>query len=159
MGSHPNALHIRGMTKEIATLLFQAGFKTLRLGLETSAFNNRKELDMKVTEDEFVNTIRLLREAGFKKDQVGAYLLAGLPDQTKESIEASIRRVKQSSVTPVMAYYSPIPHTALWEKAAAASRYDLAADPIFTNNAIFPCRKEPFSWETITRLKDVVSGG
>jgi len=155
----PNAIHLRGMTKEIATLLFQAGFKTLRLGLETSAFDHRRELDIKVTEDEFITAVGLLREAGFQTDQVGAYLLAGLPDQAIESIEASIRMVRQRSITPVLAYYSPIPHTALWEQAKAASRYDLEADPVFTNNAIFPCQKEPFSWEKLTRLKDVVSEG
>jgi hypothetical protein len=45
----------------------------------------------------------------------------------------------------------------LWPAAVAASRYDLASDPIFTNNAIFPCRKESFSWETITRLKTLAA--
>jgi hypothetical protein len=61
--------------------------------------------------------------------------------------------VKESGLTPVPAYYSPIPHTALWEKAVAASRYDLESDPIFTNNAIMPCQKEPFSWQNISNIK------
>jgi len=41
----------------------------------------------------------------------------------------------------------------MWETACAVSPYDLAADPIFTNNAIFPCRREGFSWEAYSRLK------
>lgn len=153
----PNAIHIRGMTKRLAQLMFQAGFKTLRLGLETSAFDRREYLDSKVTGDEFAEAVLLLKAAGFKKDQVGAYLLAGLPDQPAASIEASIAMVTQSRITPIIAYYSPIPHTLLWDKAVAASRYDLPSDPIFTNNAIFPCQKESFSWAVLTRLKEMTS--
>jgi hypothetical protein len=38
----------------------------------------------------------------------------------------------------------------------ATSRYDLEANPIFTNNAIFPCQQEDFSWETLARLKKLI---
>lgn len=154
----PNAIHIRGLTRRTAELLFKAGFKTLRLGLETSEADRREELDGKVTNTEFIQAVMYLKKAGFQKSQVGAYLLAGLPGQSMESIEASIAMVKQSGITPVPAYYSPIPHTALWDNAVADSRYDLQSDPIFTNNAIFPCRKEPFSWKLITRLKEMGAG-
>ena len=37
----PNAVHIRGINAETALLLFKAGFKTLRLGLETAEFDHR----------------------------------------------------------------------------------------------------------------------
>lgn len=154
----PNAIHMRGMTKKIATLLFQAGFKTLRLGLETTEFGDRKNLDSKVTENEFREAVGLLRDAGFKKDQVGTYLLVGLPNQSLESVEASISMVRKSNVTPVLAHYSPIPHTALWDRAVDVSRYDLTSDPILTNNAVFPCQKESFSWQVLSRLKEAASG-
>jgi hypothetical protein len=155
----PNALHIREITELTARLLFRAGFTTLRLGLETAAFDHRDHLDSKVGEQEFLAAVGHLKNAGFKKEQVGAYLLAGLPGQTVVSLEASIRVVRQSGITPVLAHYSPIPHTALWEAAVAASPYDLAADPIFCNNAIFPCQDETFSWQTLSRLKNLAAGG
>ena len=72
------------------------------------------------------------------------------------AVEASIKRVKKSGITPIPAYYTPIPHTSLWPKAKAASRYDLETDPVFTNNAILPCRKKSFDWETVSRLKQTV---
>ena len=149
----PNAVHVRGITRQTADLMFRAGFKTLRLGLETTEFGYRKEIDNKVSEHEFSRASVCLKQAGFSKNQLGAYLLVGLPGQTLNSIESSIRTVKKSGMTPVPAYYSPIPHTALWEKAVATSRYDLESDPIFTNNAICPCQPEPFSWEKISHLK------
>ena len=41
----PNAVHIRSMGSETAQLLFRAGFKTLRLGLETAEFDSRHSMD------------------------------------------------------------------------------------------------------------------
>lgn len=149
----PNAVHIRGITPETAQLMAGAGFATLRLGLETAVFCDRSEIDAKVTAEEFHSAVSLLRDAGFGRDQIGAYLLVGLPGQSMTALCDSIGIVKRGGITPILAYYSPIPHTALWEKAAKASRYDLASDPILTNNAIMPCQKDPFSWEAVTALK------
>lgn len=151
----PNAVHVRGITGETASLMYRAGFKTLRLGLETAHFDERGDLDRKVVAEEFQKAVAHLKDVGFKKDQVGAYLLTGLPDQPVEAVAESIRIVKESGITPIPAYYSPIPHTRLWERAVAASRYNLESDPVFTNNAIFPCSKEPFSWNTLSRLKQL----
>lgn len=153
----PNAIHIREISRESARLMFRAGFKTLRLGLETTLFENRTELDKKVTKEDFFQVVSLLNDAGFKKNQVGAYLLVGLPEQPIHTIESSIETVKKSGIIPVLAYYSPIPHTALWSKAVKSSRYDLVSDPLFTNNAIMPCQHEAFSWKTISHLKNLAS--
>jgi radical SAM superfamily enzyme YgiQ (UPF0313 family) len=153
----PNALHIKGITAQTARLLFTAGFQTLRLGLETAEFDHRATLDRKVAKNDFRRAAGFLKEAGFEKHQVGAYLLVGLPGQKIQSVERSIRTVHAAEVTPILAYYSPIPHTEMWPSAEAASRYDLEADPIFTNNSIIPCRAEAFNWETISKLKELAS--
>lgn len=154
----PNAIHIRSVTAPVARLMKKAGFHTIRLGLETTAFDGRKDLDAKVTQTEFLQAVHHLKAAGFDPGQIGAYLLAGLPGQTIKSLEASIRVVKAAGINPVMAHYTPIPHTRLWKAANKASRYDLEADPIFTNNAIFPCRREDFSWSQLSRLKQLANG-
>ncbi len=148
----PNAVHIRGITPEAAQLMFRAGFTTLRLGLETAEFENR-DLDHKVTAAEFEQAVRWLKNAGFSHRQMGAYLLVGLPGQETASIVRSIAAVKRAGIPPVLAYYAPIPGTALWNQAVAASRYDLAADPLCTNNAVLPCRREPFNARWPSELK------
>jgi len=153
----PNAIHIRGITAQTALLMRRAGFTTLRLGLETVEFDHRQSFDKKVTEAQFKRAVGHLQTAGFEKKQIGAYLLVGLPGQDWSSIEHSICTVKQLGITPVLAHYTPIPQTALWPRAVAASRYDLESDPVFTNNAIMPCRKEPFVWDTLTRLKELAA--
>jgi len=153
----PNAVHIREISKQTARLMFHAGFKTLRLGLETTSLDIRNELDKKVTLSEFVRAITCLKEAGFDQRGIGVYLLAGLPGQHVDSIEDSIQTVKRTGATPILAYYSPIPKTTLWRQAVAASRYNLESDPLFTNNAILPCQSEPFSWQTISHLKKLAA--
>jgi radical SAM superfamily enzyme YgiQ (UPF0313 family) len=154
----PNAVHIRGITSETARLMFLAGFKTIRLGLETSQFEDRNKMDRKVTAEEFIQAVSHIQAAGFTKDQVGAYLLVGLPGQMMSSLKDSIRTVIDTGVTPVPAYYSPIPHTTLWKMAVSSSRFDLQSDPIFTNNAILPCQKDAFSWETLSYIKQLAQG-
>lgn len=147
----PNAVHIRWITKSLARLMRAAGMETLRLGLETTQFDHRK-MDHKVGYAEFLRASAYLKEAGFGPDRVGAYLLFGLPGQTVESMESAIDFVKQVGIKPILAHYTPIPGTPMWDDAVAASRYDLASDPVYTNNAVMPCRPG-FDWAEISRLK------
>jgi hypothetical protein len=78
--------------------------------------------------------------------------------QEYTELEASIKMVESCGVTPILAQYSPIPHTALWPEAVKTSRYDLESDPIFQNNSVFPCQKEPFSWDKILYFKGLANG-
>ena len=153
----PNAIHIRAITLDLARLMKRAGFHTLRLGLETVAFDARSPIDYKVTAAEFRRAVDHLITAGFDGRRIGAYLMVGLPRQRMSAVEASIGVVKEAGIAPVLAYYTPIPHTKMWPAAVAASRYDLEADPIYTNNAILPCRSEEFSWKTLSKIKQLVS--
>jgi len=154
----PNGVHIREITATTADLMYRAGFRALRLGLETAAFENRNKIDTKATETEFTRAVQHLQNAGFGKGQVGAYLLTGLPGQRVSSIENSIKIVLKEGLTPVLAHYTPIPHTKLWDSAVAASRYDLVSDPVLTNNAISPLRDDNFSWQELSHLKKLAAG-
>ncbi|MEW6658790.1 MAG: radical SAM protein [Thermodesulfobacteriota bacterium] len=153
-GHTPNGLHARFITREVAAWLKRAPFATLRLGVETTALGSAR-LDHKLQAGELETALARLREAGFRRGEIGVYLLIGLPDQEEEEIINSIRRVRELGGTPVLAQYSPIPGTALWPRAVASSRYDLARDPLFHNNSLFPCWPR-FSWERYTRLKRLV---
>jgi radical SAM superfamily enzyme YgiQ (UPF0313 family) len=135
----PNALHVREVTPSVAKLLYASGFKTIRLGLETSDMSLHHELDDKVSTGEFEKAIRSLASAGFSRKQIGVYILAGLPNQSVTSVQESVRYVDRTGATPYLAEYSPIPHTSLWDEALSCSEYDLAAEPLFHNNTLFPC--------------------
>jgi len=147
----PNALHVRNITHKTAHLMRAAGMTTVRLGVETADFEDR-DMDRKIGEAEFFQAAAYLQEAGFDSRELGAYLLAGLPGQDPASVESSIDIVRSAGISPIIAYYSPIYGTKMWDAARAASRYDLESDPVFTNNAVMPCQRQ-FSWELVTRLK------
>ena len=134
----PNALHVRAITRPMARLMFQAGFHTIRLGLETTSFERRQTLDRKLTEAEFIGTVEHLKAAGFGAGQVGAYLLVGLPGQDLASVEDSIAVVKQAGVTPVIAHYTPIPHTPMWPAAVAVVALRPGVGPDFYQQRHLP---------------------
>lgn len=151
----PNALHIREISAKAAELMFKAGVKTIRLGLETTDFSSRRH-DVKVKQNEFLTAVDHLRTAGFEKDQLGAYLLCGLPGQDLDEVEVSISLVKGLGVTPVLAYYTPIPHTPMWEDAVKNARFDITAHPALTNNSLFPCVRLQQDLDRISQLKKMV---
>jgi len=150
----PNALHIKAITQEAAELMFKAGFKTIRLGLETTDFSNSRNHDVKVTRNEFYTAVENLKAAGFEKKQIGAYLLCGLPGQNLDGVENSMELVRQTGIQPVLAYYSPIPHTPMWETAKEHSKFNLLEHPVFTNNTLFPCVNSDIDLKRISRLKN-----
>ena len=138
----PNALHVREITPEIARLLFLSGFRTIRLGLETSDMEQHDEIDHKVSEGEFENAVHDLFRAGFTKREIGAYILMGLPAQSVDGVRKTIEFVDRLGATPYLTEYSPIPHTPLWELALEHSEYELASEPLFHNNTLLPCWDE-----------------
>ncbi len=135
----PNALHVREITGDIARLLKRAGFRTIRLGYETSDTSLHQRLDNKVSPGDFEQAVENLRTAGFSRQDIGAYILAGLPGQTVGSVAQTIENVARIGATPYLAEYSPIPHSDLWKAAVSSSEYDLEAEPLYHNNTLLPC--------------------
>jgi radical SAM superfamily enzyme YgiQ (UPF0313 family) len=138
---HTNTLR-EELSTEAADLLWRAGFKTIRLGFETSDMTMHQCLDKKFSEGDFESAVRSLLKAGFAKEQIGAYILAGLPGQSVRSVQESAEFVRRTGAVPYLAEYSPIPHTPLWDRAVASSQYDLVSEPLFHNNTLLPCWDE-----------------
>ena len=138
----PNALHVREITGEIAKLMHRSGFRTLRLGLETSDFVLHRALDNKLSEGDFERAVIALKKAGFPGKEIGAYILMGLPGQKTASVMKTIDFVDQMGAMPYLSEYSPIPHTPLWEEAVRCYEYDLTSGPLFHNNTLLPCWDE-----------------
>ncbi len=149
----PNGLHIREITAEISSLLFKAGFKTLRFGLETSNAHRQNATGGKVDNKEFEEAVGHLQRAGYQIDDIGVYLLCGLPGQTAEEVMESIRFVQSCGAQPIIAEYSPIPGTGLWDEAVASSPYPIADEPLFQNNSLLPCRNGSLTCDMYQGLK------
>jgi radical SAM superfamily enzyme YgiQ (UPF0313 family) len=135
----PNALHVKEITPAIARLLFSSGFTTIRLGLETSDMDMHRELDKKIALGDFETAVKNLREAGFTKKDIGAYILMGLPGQSVESVTETVIFADKAGAMPYLAEYSPLPETPMWDASVASARFDLKSDPIFHNNCLLSC--------------------
>ncbi len=149
----PNGIHGRELSDEIASLMYEVGFKTVRLGLETTNAIRQKSTGDKITNREMERAVTYLRQAGFSREDIGVYVLAGLPGQRVSEVEESIKFVRACGATPKLAEYSPVPQTPLWEAAGRVSEFNLRGEPLFHNNSILPCRWEEFTWEDLNELK------
>jgi len=136
----PNGLHVRGIDGRLTGLMQSAGFKTLRLGLETADPHLQNATGNKASRDDFIRAVHALKSAGFTNKEVGVYILAGLPGQTVKNVRESIAFVQDHGLRPYITEYSPIPGTAFWEQAVAASPFPITEEPLFHNNSLLPCR-------------------
>lgn len=128
-----NGLHCRYITDEIARLMFRANFKTMYLSLETTNPFVQAQTGGKVNTTEFKEAVRTLRQAGFAPQQIHAYILYGMPGQGHEEIIDSIELCHALGVNPHLCEFSPIPHTAEYEKTG----FDENTDPLFHNNLFY----------------------
>jgi radical SAM superfamily enzyme YgiQ (UPF0313 family) len=151
----PNGLHISGLSAEVCEALFLAGFKTVRLGLETGDDQRQQQLGAKVKPGAFSSAMANLNKAGFQPEQIGVYLLCGLPGQEPNEVGQSIRMVLDHGARPHLAEYSPIPGTPLWSESLSCSPFDLANEPLYHNNSLLPCQSEHFGLEELQELKQL----
>lgn len=147
---NPNALNAVFIDEEMAELLARAGFKEVRMGLETVNPALQMSTGDKVDLRRFERAAKSLVAAGFKKNSIKAYIMAGLPLQRWEEVKEAIDYCSGLGVTACIAEYTPIPHTPLFELSKHLARYPIAEDPIYQNNAL-----SPFAWEGFTD-KDLV---
>jgi len=154
----PNAVHVREIDGEVADLLFRGGFKTIRLGLETSDEARQVKTGGKVDNEEFRQAIKYLKRAGYSGEEMGVYIMIGLPGQRVGEVVESIAYVKETGAKPMLVEYSPIPHTPLFEEAKRMSQFDLESEPLFHNNSILPCQWDGFTIADYKRLKEKLRG-
>ncbi len=147
----PNGLHARFVDRELAEKMHQAGFLTLRLGLETTAPDGRLQDAGKVDERSFARAVEALFEAGFTAREVSAYVLIARPGQSLEAAEANSRFAQSLGVPVRAAQFSPVPGTVEFDKAVNLGCITADADPLLHNNSIYPCGRAA-AWEQLKRV-------
>ena len=111
-----------------ARTLRQAGFVTLRLGLETADPGQQRRDGDKVDRDRFARAVEALWAAGYTAREVMAYVLIGRPGQDVEAVRATVAFAHGLGVPVSAAQFSPIPGTR--EGEAAVRRGTLRRMPI-----------------------------
>jgi radical SAM superfamily enzyme YgiQ (UPF0313 family) len=107
----PNALNARFITKELAELMVQAGFKTFYLGFESSAYEWQKKTGGKVYSEELAKAVENLTSAGVDPCNITAYIIIGHPHGGNQNVEESMHFVHSLGIRITLSDFSPIPGT------------------------------------------------
>jgi radical SAM superfamily enzyme YgiQ (UPF0313 family) len=149
----PNGLHARLVDAELARLLKESGFRTLRLSLETINTERQRETGGKVSTGEFVRSVNALKEYGFTKDDIGVYLMYGLPGQEFNEITEGVEFLKSLDVKINLTEFSPVPGTKCWEELISMGTITEEIDPLLTNNSVFASLFSGYDLERLDQLK------
>lgn len=137
----PNGLQVRFIDSELARLMREAGFETVRLSLETVDPSLQSDWDDKVSLDEFLSGVEHLKNAGFTHANMGAYVMTGHPGEETEETLRSMAAAHSAGVAVRLAQYSPIPGTPQFERIRTAARANID-EPLLQNNTIMPAAGE-----------------
>jgi radical SAM superfamily enzyme YgiQ (UPF0313 family) len=152
----PNGLHARFIDEELAGLMKTAGFRTVRLGLETADSERQDATGGKVTSDDLRRAVRLLKKQGFTKKNIGVYLMYGLPGQDFEEVKAGVGLLKSLDVRIHLAEFSPIPGTQAWNDLVNGGIITDDIDPLLTNNTVFTFLYSGYGSQEFEALKQEV---
>lgn len=160
LGLHtPNGLHVREIDGECASVLKKSGFQTLRLSFESSDPGMQHRGSDKTSDEEYLSALASLRKAGFSDRQMETYILAGVPGQSVESVERSIRFVLEHGGNPRIAEFSPVPGTPSFEEAAATLPA-LRDEPLLSNKTAYSAYLAgAMSPRELQALKDMAKAG
>ena len=136
----PNGIHARYIDMELATLFKEAGFRELRLSLETSDKDIQKATGNKVSNGELKRAVMYLKEAGFDKKDIGVYILVGAPWLGIDRTHEDILWINSLGAQAVLASYSPIPGTKDYQGFVESGLIEADIDPLWHNNVVF-CEK------------------
>jgi radical SAM superfamily enzyme YgiQ (UPF0313 family) len=107
----PNALNARFISRELAQLLVEVGFKNIYLGFESNAYAWQKKTGGKVYSEELARAVGNLAEAGADPQHLHAYIIIGHPMADDQQVEESIGFANSLGVRVMLSEFSPIPGT------------------------------------------------
>jgi molybdenum cofactor biosynthesis enzyme MoaA len=115
----------------------ETNFKTIRLSLETIDDARLKGTGGKVSTEDIRRAVFLLKEQGFTKNEIGVYLMYGLPGQNLDEVMEGIEFLKSLKININLTEYSPVKGTRSWDELASRGVIDERLDPLLINNTVF----------------------
>ncbi len=149
----PNGVHARFIDDELACLMKQAGFTTLRLSLETINRERQAQTGGKVSTDIFKWAAQNLKRHGFTKEQVGVYLMYGLPGQGLGEVKEGVEFIKSLGLRINLTEFSPLPATSCWKELTGSGIMSGDIDPLLTNNSVFSLLFSGYDVAALEQLK------
>ena len=133
----PNGIHARFIDDELAYLMKESGFTTIRLSLETVNDDRNAVMGGKVTAEKLKTAVNVFKSQGFTKRALGVYLMYGLPDQDIDEVRDGVKFLKNLGIRINLTEFSPIPGTQCWDELKEKNIINDGLDPLLTNNTVF----------------------
>jgi radical SAM superfamily enzyme YgiQ (UPF0313 family) len=148
----PNGLHLPEIDRRTARLLRAAGVVSLYLSLESTDPGVMDERGPKASPGDLERALTELEAAGYDRQDISVYLMAGLPGQSTSGIRDSLGFVRRLGAVPRVAHFSPIPGTAEWDRLVRAGLLADDADPLLHNKTAFAYLKSGLAPEELGAL-------
>ncbi len=149
----PNGMHAREITLQLAELMFRSNFRTIRLSYESADKERQQAMGHKVTDEALTDALKNLEAAGYRRRDIDAYVIMGLPGQSVEEVVRSMIFVNAAGAKVKLSSFSPIPGTADWDCAVREHGFPVDADPLLTNNTIFPLHMKSETSHQLQQLR------
>jgi radical SAM superfamily enzyme YgiQ (UPF0313 family) len=150
----PNGLNAREIDEQLAELMFESSFRTIRLSLESVNPEIQKvQGNNKVNNVLFTRAIKNLYTAGYKPGDIECYLILGLPNQTPSDVRESLTFVADLGVIARLAVFSPIPGTAEAESARKIIGDAFLYEPLLQNHSVFPLKDRSMTDDELQKIK------
>ncbi|AEH50698.1 B12-binding domain-containing radical SAM protein [Pseudothermotoga thermarum] len=151
----PNGIHARLLDEETALLMKEAGFKTIKLGYETSGFLQKKT-GGKVFDEDLKRAVEILLKTGHDPSNIQAYVMVNMPFQKPEDVVNAIKFCKSLGISVSVNEYTPIPFTKDWYELVELGWLQPDLDPILLNNSLIPYWwKHGMDAQTVQKLKQL----
>jgi radical SAM superfamily enzyme YgiQ (UPF0313 family) len=134
----PNGIHGRYIDEELAELMYQTNFRTIRISLESVAKERLRDIHNKITPGDFTRAVQNLTKAGYQPKDIETYIIMGLPNQPLEEVIDTILYAHELGVQVRLSVFSPIPGTKDYDRAVEEGYFPEDADPLLTNKTIVP---------------------
>jgi tRNA A37 methylthiotransferase MiaB len=146
----PNGIHARFVTEDVAAMLYRSNFKTIRIGLESSNVAFQNKTGNKVYNEEVEHAVSNLLKAGFSRQEIGIYIMAGRFDQSVDDTKRTLEFIRCLGVKVFISEFSPVPGSFDWSQDAHFKNMD----PLWQNNSIAFLRNG-WTIEQMQKMKDI----
>jgi hypothetical protein len=143
----PNGLHVRYADRLALEKMKIAGFETIRFGYESGQTHHQNQTSGKVNRAQLQEKVTMALQCGFSGNQIGVYVMGGLPNQTPDDLIDEMDFIHSLGVTVKPVFVSPVPGTQLF-KYYSEQFPQIKTDPLWHNDTFFITNLE--FWDEIS---------
>ncbi len=111
-----------------------------------------------MTNTDLERAVALFKQCGFTKNELGVYLMYGLPGQDFSEVIEGVSFLQTLGVKIYLAEFSPVRGTRSWNELIQNGIIDDTLDPLLTNNTVFPFLYSGYDAGAVQSLKLDVKG-